>query len=490
MDFLDPQKQKEHRIRLALIYALVGLAVLLATTVLLYRSYGYRVDREGRVIQNGLVFVSSRPSGADIYLDSKKYKDQSNTRLDIPAGQYVLELKRGGYRDWKRALVVEGGKVARYDYPLLFPVNLATETVKQYSAQLGLTSSSPDRRWLLVSLPDQNIFDLYDLNAPDSPANQLTVPAEVMAAGTATKGWQEVEWADNNRHVLLLRSFDRAGQAGSEYILFDRENPAQSRNLSVILGLTPTDIELRGGDFDKYYLFDQASAQVFTATLDEPTPKSYLDNTVAFTSEEDRVLFVTTRDAPTGKLVVRLKRGDNPSVRIRDVPAGTNYLLDMAVYDGALLAAAGAGSENRVPVFRDPEGALRRQPDLPLIPIQILKVTAPTHVSFSGGKRFVMAQNADSFSVYDAETDRSYAFKTAVPLDGPQTHATWMDGFHLTYVSGGNLVVFDYDGTNLQSLLPASPALTATFDRDFRFLYTVNPQNALTSTALLTQEDQ
>lgn len=467
----------------------MGVVLILATTILLYRAYGFGLDKEGRIIQNGLVFVSSRPTGADVYVNGVRYKDQTNTRMDVPSGQYLMELKRSGYQDWKRALTVEGGSIERFDYPLLFPKQLHTETTKQYGGAPGFSAESLDRRWLLVSAAEQNKFDLFDLNTKDAISQSVSVPAEVLAAGSTTTGWQLSEWAKDNRHILLRRSYDKGGQAGSEYVLFDRERPDLSQNLSVALGFTPTTVELRDQAFDQYYVYDQNSGQLFTANLDQPVPQPYLSGVLAFTSEKDTVVYVTAQNAPAGKALVRIKVKNESPLTIRQVPVGTPYVLDMAVYKGDLYLAAGASGEDRVFFYRDPIGTLKSRPKEPLTPIQILKVAAPNHVSFSANKRFVIAENGDKFAVYDAEEDRGYAYQSAAPLDAPQTHATWMDGFRLTYVSGGKVVVFDYDGTNVRTLPAAVPGHLPFFDRNYRYLYTFNPQSALTRTALLTPED-
>lgn len=489
MDFFDPQKQKRHSLRLSIGYVVIGTVLLLATTVLLHLANGYGLDRQGRVIQNGLVFVSTRPSGADVYLNGKRHKDRTNTRLNIPAGKYVLELKRKGYHDWKRALHVEGGKLQRFDYPFLFPIDLQTEITKQYESTPILSTQSIDRRWLLVAAGEQNTFDLYDLNAKKPEARQVAVPADILAAGSTTTGWRAVEWAKDNRRVILQRSYNRDGQAGSEYILFDRENPEESQNLTVVLGFSPTVIEMRDQAYDRYYLYDQGSGQIFTASLREPTPQPYLSGVLAFTSEKDVVAFVTAEGASEGEVLIRIKQADDPAMTVRRIPAGTSYVLDMAEYKGGLYLAAGAASENRVFLFRDPLDSLRRAPDEPLVPVQILKVGAPNHVSFSANKRFVVAENGDKFAVYDIEEDRGYVYQAAAASDAPGAHATWMDGFRLSYVSGGKLVVFDYDGTNARTLSAASPNYLPAFDHDYRYLYTIDGQNALTATALLTPED-
>lgn len=489
MDFFDPQKQKRHAIRLAIGYALMGVMLVLATTVLLYHAYGFGLDKNGRVIQNGLVFVSSRPEGATVYVNGKKYKDSTNTRMSLPSGQYVMELKRDGYHDWKRVLTVEGGSVERFDYPLLFPTNLKSTVTKEYSSTPAFSTQSLDRRWLMLARSEQNMFDLYDLGAKEPSARSLAVPADILAAGTTTTGWQLGEWAKDNRRVLLKRTYDKSGQAGTEYILLDRESPDLSRNLSVAFGFTPTTVELRDQAHDRYYLYDQSSGQLFTATLNEPTPQPYISKVLAFTSEKDTVAYVTTQDAEAGKALIRIKQNTDPAMTVRQVSVSPTYLLDIAAYEDALYLAAGASAEDRVFLFKDPIGSMRAAPKVSLAPIQILKVTAPSHVSFSANKRFVIVENGDKFAVYDAETDRGYAYQVPAVLDAPQAHATWMDGFRLSYVSAGKVVVFDFDGTNMRTLTAASPNHLPFFDRDYRFMYVLNGQNALTSTALLTPED-
>jgi hypothetical protein len=489
MDFFDPQKQKSHAIRLAVGYALMGVMLILATVVLLYQAYGFGLDKEGRIIQNGLVFVSSHPESASVYVNNKKYKDGTNTRMNLPSGQYVMELKRSGYHDWKRVLTVEGGSVERFDYPFLFPSTLKTNIVKKYDTPPLFSTQSIDHRWLLVSRQEQNAFDLYDLNAREPSAQSVTIPSEVLAAGSTSTGWQLVEWAKDNRHAVFKRMYNALGQAGSEYILFDRETPELSQNLSVILGFNPTALELRDQAYDRYYAYDQAAGQLFTASLKNPTPVPYISGVLAFTSEGDIVAYVTDRDAASGKVIIRVKQNNDASLAIRQVPAGTTYPLDMAIYEDSLYLAVGAASENRVFLFKDPIGTLKAAPKDPLTPIQILKVVTPNHVSFSANNRFVIAENADKFAVYDTETDRGYAYQAAAPMDAPQTSATWMDGFRLSYVSGGKIVVFDFDGTNMQSLATATPGHLPIFSHDYRFLYALSGQNELSTTALLTPED-
>ncbi len=489
MDFLDPQKQKAHSRRLALGYALIGLALVLATTILLYLAYGFGLDKEGRVIQNGLIFVSSHPVGADVHINNKLYKDQTNTRMPLPAGQYVMQLSRDGYNNWRRAITVEGGIVERFDYPLLLPSSLATTTTKQYTSTPTVVSASQDRHWLVVGLATENNFDLYDLDAKKPVATVISVNPDILAAGTTTTGWEAIDWANNNRHLLLRRTYDRNGQPGTEYILLDREDPTATQNLSILFGFSPTSLAFNGRAQDKFYAFDQNSGEVFTVEVKKPTPTPYLSDVLAFAPDGDNVLYVTDAGAPAGKVLVRLRQKTATPYTIRQLPANSAYLLKLANYANDTFVAAGATTDNKVYVYKDPLAILKEDKTATPAPIQILKLDAPSHLSFSPNKRFFVVENSDKFAAYDAETDKAYAYQIKTPLDAPTTHATWMDGYRMNVMSGGKLVTFDFDGSNSRTLTAANPTLLPAFDRSYNYMYLLNAQNTLTSTALLTPED-
>lgn len=497
MEFLDPKKRRAHTIRLMVGYVLVAIALILTTIVLLYQAYGFGVDRNGQVIQSGLVFVSSTPNPANIYVNGK-LKDTTNTRLNLPAGQYTFEVQREGYHQWKRAITVEGGSVEHFDYPFLVPSKLTTNNIKKYTEQPGLSLQSPDRRWLLVRSPSGSIkFDVFDLK-DDKPAEtmkSISLPENLLGATSGT--WELGEWSTDNRHVLLKHLYQKDDHAASEYIVLDREKPAESVNLSKTLGINPSRIELRDKKYDQYYVFDQGAGTLSTASLKEPTPKPYLTHVLDFKSHgKDVMLYATNKDAPAGKAVITLREGED-DYTIRQVTAGAKYMLNLTQYSGDWYVAAGAPSENKTYVYKNPVGMLKEKPKEVLVPVNILKVVNPAHVAFSDNARFIMAQQGDNFAVYDAENDKGYTYSTKLPLDAPQTHATWMDGHRITYVSNGKVVFFDFDSTNLHTLVATSPADLPVFDQNYEFIYTLTKQTTgdpaqflLNSTSLRTPQDQ
>lgn len=73
---------------------------------------------------------------------------------------------------------------------------------------------------------------------------------------------------------------------------------------------------------------------------------------------------------------------------------------------------------------------------------------------------------------------RAYVYNTQQPLDAPQTRATWMDGDHLTYTSGGKQFVVDYDGHNPQVLMPANVGQGTFFSQDYRYIFGFSPNTS------------
>lgn len=487
MDYLDPKKIKRHRLLLFTGYLFIAVAIVMTSLVLVYQAYGFGVTRKGAVIQNGLIFFSSQPSPATIYLNGAN-KGATNTRLVLPEGVYKAELVRQGYHTWKRTIELNGGSVEHYDYPFLIPTSLAnTKKIETFPAPPALMTQSPDRRWLLIR--QNSAFSVYDLKSPAKAPVSFTLPAGVVTRPAVNDAWQAGEWADDNQHLVLQHLVD--GKV--EYILVDRSSPEQSLNLNTLLGTNPAQLNLRDKKYDLYYVYDSAAANLYTAALKEPSPQLLLDHVLGFKAYgKQTVLYATDVKAAAGTVNIRLANGDN-TYTIRSLPSGGNYLLDMAGYSGSPYIAAGSSNGNKVYIYKDPIGQIQQHSQQKPVPVQVIHLQQPTALSFSASAQFVAAESGQQFSVYDIENKSGHIFTAGQPIDSPQTRATWMDGNRLMYVSQGKLQIFDYDHANQRGLVVASPAYLPAFSPDYKYLYVLAPNSAgqleLVQTALRTAND-
>jgi hypothetical protein len=283
-----------------------------------------------------------------------------------------------------------------------------------------------------------------------------------------------------------------------EYILLDRSNPSQSVNLSQTLTNNSfTQITLDNKKYNQYYLYNSADDSLSTASLSAPIGIETLPHVLAYqTYGTNTVLYATPDNAPAGKVEVKEQVGAN-SYTIQTLPANTNYLLNLTDYSHTQYVAVGAGSENKVFVYDNPVGQLQSTPNHVPVPVQVLQLPDPDYLSFSTNAQFIVAENGVNFGVYDIENAHGYNYVASQTLDAPQAHAVWMDGDRLTYVSGGKLVVFDYDHTNVQTLMSANPNYIPNFNPAYTYVYVLaaggtsaSPTTELSQTSLYTPADQ
>ncbi len=496
MDFLDPKKERRNRIGLLTSYALVAIAITIASIVLLYQTDGYCIDNNGAVDRCGLIFLSSDPNGATITVNGKRVSQRTNTKLNLRNGVYDIQLSKDGYRTWQRQIEVIGGAVRRFDYPFLFPIDLKTSVVTSFSTSVSFASQSPDMRWLLVNDGvEQGNFQLYDLRHPDKPtASTLTIPATVFTAGDGTQKWQVEDWSKDNRHVLLLHTYVVNGASGQEYILLDRQNASASQNVTTALKLdAASQLSLFNEQSDEYYLYNTSDKSLKTIRLDGSAPTALdLKDVLAFKTYGDNTVLYVTGTPPSGKvtegMVSVVLQQDNRSQVIRQLSSSApSYVLDLAQYDGDWYVLTGAGNDKGVRIYKNPfDQELKSSASLPQ-PFRFLKVTNPSYVAFSSSSRYVLAESGGQCAVYDAEYDELYNF-TAQALQAPQANVRWMDGDRLYYISGDKAVVMDYDAKNTQTLQAASPAYPLVFSSDYKYVFSIlndtQTSSEITSTSL------
>jgi hypothetical protein len=504
MDFLDPKKERRSNIMLLLGYCLVALAIGGATLVLLYQAYGYGLNQQGQITQNGLLFISSKPSGSSIYFNNQVYRASTDTRATMSAGAYALRIVRPGYRDWQRPVYVAGGDVQHFDYPFLFPSTLQTTVISEITSSPSFVSQSPDRRWILCDRPAvPGSFTLYDLKNPRQPVSSvIALPAGTFTPGDGAQGWAVEEWANDSRHVVLAHTYSSKGVASHEYILLDRQTPPNSVNFTYNLNLPQDEtLALFNNQVSQVYVYDAGAQTLNRTNVSDGSVISTLQHILSYKAYADKeILYVTDQPlngkVTPGQVSVVLQDGQQ-SYTLRTLPAGApGYVLNLAQYSGDWYVAVGASSDSAVYVYRNPQNQPAAGPDSYPDPWRRLSLNSPSYVAFSDNTQFLMAESGQSFVVYDLENILQYRYSAVQPLDQPQTHAAWMDGNRLKYVSNGKLVAFDYDYRNQQTLMPALAGFIPVFDSGYTHVYALAPntrnpsQTSLESTWLLAPADQ
>jgi hypothetical protein len=456
-------------------YVLVGIAIVLATIILVYAAYGYSINtKTGSVVQNGLLFVNSQPSGANISLNGTSHGATTSARLVLATGSYSLKLTKSGYRDWQRNIVLDQQTVGRFVYPFLFPTKPRVTPVKTYPDAPNLISETPDRHWLLVEADGSNpsiiSFDQFDTTNLTQAAQTISLPSGLLTnADQPGSVLTEVEWSTDNVHLLLKHDY----QGGTEFIVLNRTSPTDSFNVNKVLNITPTEVALRNSSINQLYIYDSSAQTLSVAdTTRDVVDPAFLSHVLAFKGFGTSLLtYVTDNKMPAGQAQARI--WDNGKTYALDnFPVSDNYLIDATQYQGAWYYAAGSSGDDHIKLYKNPLDSLQNTTVGKALPFISLRVASASKISFSTNARFIEVENGQQFGVYDFETGMRYQYTLQVPLAGAMH---WMDGHRLIVESGAKVFVMDYDGINQQSLTPTEFALGGYFSNDYNHLLTTAP---------------
>ncbi len=481
MDYLDPDKKRQHTQRLFIGYGLMAVLIGLGTILLVLFAYGFSFDRStGSIIQNGLVFVDTNPVASNVYIDGE-LRGRGDQRLVLPSGDYSIEIQEPGYRSWHKDISLLGGSLLRFSYPLLIPEDVETSVYRRFDAAPNILSTSPDRRWLLLQESSQvDAFVLYDLNQGINLPTFFSLPVGVLEQEVDNSELTIVEWSNDNRHVIVKHSFD----GGEEFVLLDIDEPNRSQNLTDRFSNIPfTDISLVDKQFDQYHLFNRSLGVLQRAGLEQDDPSIVLEDIITYRSHGDDAL-VYAKELPViekestddiqRKAVGIFMSLEDRTYQIDALPKApaSDYLLDIAQFDESWYVVIGFTGNKQALVYRDPVALLEEDQLRTLLPVTTLRTEGePTYVSFSGNARNIALQAGTEFSVYDAEREQSHTFRVndqeAIP------RAQWMDGHRLVYIQNEEMYVIDFDGTNQQSIAECLPGYQPLFDTEYRFSYCI-----------------
>lgn len=472
MDYLDPKKQKRYKLFLWLGYGLVSIAIAIGCVILLWEAYGYSFSfSNGQVIQDGMIFLSSQPNPASIYINGKLNSATTNTRLTIPAGMYTFTIASAGYRSWTHVIPIIGGQVVHYDYPLLFPVNLTSTKIAQFPTAPGVATQSPSQQYLVISSPTNfDSFLMYDLTNPTAPPTVLNLPSSIVTSAQGTQSWRVVSWANDNQYLLLDHLYNNGSQ---EFIELNTQNPGQSININKTFNVNPTNVTLNNLQYNQFYFYDASTKVLSEATLGSSTVTTVEPGVLAYKSYLSNIIvYATTAGAPKGQVAIELDNGTQDYF-VRDMPISQTYLLNMANYSGNDYLVVGASSDNLVYLYENPLNQATLTTDAPIEPFRAIRINAPNYDSFAPTAQFIMVENGTSFVVYDFYDQAVHTYTTTQPLEAPQTHAVWMDGDRIIYVSNGALTVADFDNTNRQTLTNALPNYQPFFAPNYHSYFTL-----------------
>ena len=428
---MDVEKNKRRQsLKIIISEAIMVLAVILTVVVLAFVVSGYWVNSDFKVERQGMIQVSSIPTGATLEIDGESpWLQRTNMSKVLTSGEHTIVITKEGYDSWTKTVNISEGLLYRVNYPRLF---LKKREPKKVFNASGFTvaTSSPDRTKLLLINETTN-WTLLNLNEETFKPKKINV-ADYFASTSSTKKEQvgvftdkilDVNWDKNGSHALF--KIDKG--ESFEWVLLDINNIENSINLTREFSTNFEDIEIldnssnnllaiRSGNLHKI----DTSGKVISSVL--------VENVLNFDHFENEVVFIA-KDEPEKYYVGLIRVGDNEITKLEAVNKPSKVAISK-FYDEKYITVL---EENKLSLFKEKNFEEMSDFEISFTP-ESLKV--------GRNGEFIIMRAGSKIASLDMESNTVREWE----IDGEDYG--WIDGYMVYSVANGELNVYDYDGLN------------------------------------------
>jgi len=152
-----------------MIKRLIIFAIFLLIFVLFIAyARGYRLDvKKKSLTPTGIIAVTSNPRAAKIYVNGE-LKGATDMSLTLPPGSYSIDVKKDGYLDWKRTIVLKGELVMVAD-AYLFPQNSSLTPLTNLGVGKIVAIDQTDKLLLFSQMGQEDKDGIYVFDQSKKP---------------------------------------------------------------------------------------------------------------------------------------------------------------------------------------------------------------------------------------------------------------------------------------------------------------------------------
>ncbi len=461
--FMDPEKRaRRQSLRILISECFMVVAVVITVAILAFVVSGYWVNSDFKVERNGMLQISSLPTGADVIVDGESaWNQRTNTSKVLSSGKHLIELKKDGYDTWSRTINITKGLLYRVHYPRLFPLERQKSAVFEIGATTFATVS-PNRELALIA-NDTTSWTLLGLTGDKittTPINVSTVFSSVSLAPGAEKGLFvgqiiSADWDNNNDRIL----FKINNGSSVEWSLLNINNPKESINLTKEFNANFSEIKIfdnsasnllavLDGDLRK---IDTGGRQLSTVLVNDVLSFDYYDSDILFSAKdelnEDYYVGETSLGGEIKTIYDNLKSA--PKVAIS------------RFYDDKYISVL---NEKNLTIYKKDNNEVFLDEELGF---------APDTLTVGHEGEFITLTLGEKIATVDMEAVDVVEWSPNSP------YYKWLDSDMLYSINDGELIVYDFDGLNRRPLAKnVSHRFPVTITGD-KYLYYVSDENLI-----------
>ena len=454
------KKKKRQSLKVIISEAIMVLAVIATVTVLAFIVSGYWINSDFEVERQGMLQISSVPTGANVNIDGEEssWLQRTNTSKVLPVGEHTVTLTKDDYDSWSKIINIKEGLLYRLHYPRLFLKDRTPEKILDLNGTTAATISSDREAMVLINNTTKWAYLKLNSDKPESKPLDIAKYfssvslTEDASAGLFTGEILDVNWDYDDAHIL----FEVKSGDAIEWVLIDVNNPEKSINLTKEFGFNFNDIEIidnsastllaiQNGNLHK---IDVPSRQISASLVKNVLNFDHFNSEVVFVAKEAGAYYVGF-----------FKIGDKPTeLTTLEKPA---KVVISRFYD-----------EKYITILQDTEVNVYKKDNF--IKFANYELTfAPEEIEVGHDGEFITMNTGARVATLDMEAGLVREW------DVDSEHFDWLDNDMIYAVNSGELIVYDFDGFNRRPLAKNVSAHFPAGITDNKWLYYISDDNLM-----------
>jgi len=213
-----------------LFFIFVAAFLISAPIVVLYTA-GYRYQfGTNKIVQTGILNVTSFPRGASIFINDKKQKENTPAVIDdVMPGKHIVRVQKDGYTSWQKTLEVNSKQSTFANDIILFLEQDQEPTIITLETNPIINRST--KQWTYITDDGSWIEVLMKENFDAQPKSLLRLPKQKSQT-------YSVEWTDTNEILFIEATGTKKAktllniQTGEQKPFDEKLSPFTIKNLS------------------------------------------------------------------------------------------------------------------------------------------------------------------------------------------------------------------------------------------------------------------
>lgn len=236
-------------LRKIIFYIFAVIYIIFCPLLILY-SFGYILQpgTEKGVIGTGVIYLSTAPAGATIYVDGKQHRYKTPTVLrELVPGDYSIKMTLGSYDSWEDVVPVEIEKATVLDKVLLLPEQWDKERL--VPGQFRNMITMPDCDYVLL-VKGPALSDIYAYNYTNDTMYPLAAPGSVLGREKVVDHFKV-----SGSPVIIFKSVSSAGRKLIWAALQDKKSDL--KDITEFFKTVPAQIQWQPGQETDLFAFQK-----------------------------------------------------------------------------------------------------------------------------------------------------------------------------------------------------------------------------------------